>query len=104
MRVKFYINNYKIKYSTYAIFLCSFSRKCSLFIFLKGPMQRQIRFGTVRKPKGVDDLPVTLQKSYKNVKWWTGAPKKGKIFLKAQKVDLMSNFKDQLKQIWTVSL
>ncbi|XP_076100012.1 uncharacterized protein LOC143069321 isoform X8 [Mytilus galloprovincialis] len=66
-----------------------------------GPMQRQIRFGTVRKPKGVDDLPVTLQKSYKNVKWWTGAPKKGKIFLKAQKVDLMSNFKDQLKQIWT---
>ncbi|CAC5412148.1 unnamed protein product [Mytilus coruscus] len=66
-----------------------------------GPMQRQIRFGTVQKPRGVDDLPVTLQKSYKNVKWWTGAPKKGKIFLKAQKVDLMSNFKDQLKQIWT---
>lgn len=65
-----------------------------------GPMQRQIRFGSVQKPKGLEDIPPTLQRSYKNVKWWTGAPTKGKVFLKAKKTDLMSNYKDQLKQIW----
>lgn len=66
-------------------------------------MQRQIRFGSVQRPRGVQDLPVTLQRSYKNVKWWVGAPKKGKVFLKAKKGDLMTNFKDQLRQIWNVS-
>jgi hypothetical protein len=30
-------------------------------------MQRQIRFGDVHKPKGVQSIPFTLQKSYKNV-------------------------------------
>jgi hypothetical protein len=67
-----------------------------------GPMLREIKKGSLRHPNNLPDIPVSLQKSYKSVKWWPELPQEGKIFWKADKKELSSNFKEQLGQVWQV--
>ncbi|KAK3093973.1 hypothetical protein FSP39_022386 [Pinctada imbricata] len=66
----------------------------------QGSMQREIRFGPIRRPKKLQDIPISLQRSFKGVKWWPVEPQTGHVFVKAKKQELISNFKEQLQQIW----
>ena len=69
-----------------------------------GDMQRELRQGEVYRPSRIQDIPVPVTKIYKSVKWWPEAPGEGRIFFKAHHEELDSNFKDQLQQVWNVSL
>ena len=51
----------------------------------------------------ISNLPISLQKYYKNSRWWPVDPPLGKSFQNARKKELSSNFKDQLITIWNVS-
>ncbi|XP_061173649.1 uncharacterized protein LOC133182820 [Saccostrea echinata] len=66
----------------------------------EGSMQKEIRFGQVKKPRYLQDVPISLQRSFKGVKWWTEQPHEGMVFLKAKKNDLIAHFKEQLLKIW----
>lgn len=67
-----------------------------------GSMQKEIRYGQVKKPRYLQDVPISLQRSFKGVKWWTEQPHEGMVFLKAKKRDLIAHFKEQLLKIWNV--
>ncbi|XP_048738031.1 uncharacterized protein LOC125652709 isoform X3 [Ostrea edulis] len=66
----------------------------------EGSMQKEIRYGQVKKPRYLQDVPISLQRSFKGVKWWTEQPHEGMVFLKAKKRDLIAHFKEQLLKIW----
>ncbi|KAK7463918.1 hypothetical protein BaRGS_00038084 [Batillaria attramentaria] len=60
-----------------------------------GPMQREIRTGRVQRPVGLGDIPVAMQRMYKNRGWWPEAPPQGMRFQPAKKDELANNFRDQ---------
>jgi len=62
-----------------------------------------LRQGGVRRPLGVQSLPLPMSKMYKSSKWWTEGEGDGKQLKKAHKGELGSNFKQQLEQVWRVS-
>ncbi|XP_052767636.1 uncharacterized protein LOC128208212 isoform X2 [Mya arenaria] len=59
-----------------------------------------LRQGKVRKPHGVQSLPVPVSRLYKSVKWWPDGAPENKGLVKAKKTELGDGFKDQLGQIW----
>ena len=74
-----------------------------LYSFFSGGHQH-LRYGMVRQPHGIHSIPVPVAKMYKNIKWWTENEREGRILLKAEKEELKLNFKEQLNQVWEVSL
>lgn len=81
-------------------------RICRLLIILllfQGSMQKEIRHGHVKKPRYLRNVPISLQRSFKGVKWWTEQPHEGMVFMKAKKKDLIAHFKEQLLKVWNVS-
>lgn len=72
-----------------------------MFIQLTGGMLH-LRHGGVRRPQGVQSLPLPISKMYKSIKWWKESEGEGKSLLKAKKGELGSNFKEQLEQVWRV--
>ncbi|KAK6182390.1 hypothetical protein SNE40_010093 [Patella caerulea] len=66
-----------------------------------GKLQREI--SDMALPLSItttDELPVTLPKFYKHIKFWPVTPSEGKHFLKAKRLELVDNFKDQLCHVW----
>lgn len=82
------------------IFICEDSLFLYVIYFLDGLHLRQ---GIVRKPHGIQSLPVPISKMYKSVKWWTDYPGDCRVLIKADKQELGSYFKDQMQQVWDVS-
>lgn len=77
----------------------------SVFLFLTGPVQAQLRSGNVRKPSNVQDIYVPVQNMYKHVKFWSSNPAvEGKVYVKPLKSKLKRQFTRQLNQIWDVSV
>ncbi|XP_078313389.1 uncharacterized protein LOC111129939 isoform X5 [Crassostrea virginica] len=66
----------------------------------EGLMQKEIRHGHVKKPRYLREIPISLQRSFKGVKWWTEQPHEGMVFVKAKKKDLIAHFKEQLLKVW----
>nr|XP_011434602.2 uncharacterized protein LOC105333367 isoform X5 [Crassostrea gigas] len=66
----------------------------------EGSMQKEIRHGHVKKPRYLRNVPISLQRSFKGVKWWTEQPHEGMVFMKAKKKDLIAHFKEQLLKVW----
>lgn len=66
----------------------------------EGSMQKEIRHGQVKKPRYLRNVPISLQRSFKGVKWWTEQPHEGMVFMKAKKKDLIAHFKEQLLKVW----
>ncbi|KAL4238509.1 hypothetical protein ACF0H5_003217 [Mactra antiquata] len=64
------------------------------------PGGTHLRQGIVRKPQGIQSLPVSISKMYKSVKWWTEYPGDSKVLIKADKQELGANFKHQMQQVW----
>ncbi|XP_052276224.1 uncharacterized protein LOC127875293 isoform X5 [Dreissena polymorpha] len=59
-----------------------------------------LRQGGVRRPQGIQSVPVPISKLYKSVKWWTEGAGDGKSLVRAQKSELGASFKEQLQQVW----
>ncbi|GFO03861.1 F-box/WD repeat-containing protein 7 [Plakobranchus ocellatus] len=65
-----------------------------------GPMQHTLRTGSVQRPLHLGPLPVSLQKYYKNARWWPTEPPMGTTYHQARKQELALNFNEQLNAIW----
>lgn len=78
-------------------------RFLTILLLFQGSMQKEIRHGHVKKPRYLRDVPISLQRSFKGVKWWTEQPHEGMVFMKAKKKDLIAHFKEQLLKVWNVS-
>lgn len=62
-----------------------------------------LRHGGVRRPHGIQSLPLPISQMYKSAKWWAESEAESKSLVKAQKAELGINFKEQLEQVWKVS-
>ena len=90
--------------TTYTIMKCSglIERFCC---YIPGPMK--LPEGVLNPDeKNVDssNLPISLQKYYKNSRWWPTEAAPGKSYQQARTQELACNFKDQLNTIWDVSV
>ncbi|XP_021366958.1 uncharacterized protein LOC110459164 isoform X2 [Mizuhopecten yessoensis] len=66
-----------------------------------GEMQRGVRFSADPKSAVLGSLPVPLQSMYKGYKWWPVQPHEGMQYRRPSKSDLLSNYKQQLTEIYT---
>ncbi|XP_076442322.1 uncharacterized protein LOC143281175 [Babylonia areolata] len=65
-----------------------------------GPMRRTIRTGPVQRPMGVGQVPVPVQRFYKNRCWWSGDLPHTVQLQSAQKQELSSSFREQLAAVY----